>query len=689
MPGKAAVRGIADMQVSTDGICAMRDASGFDAWAARYLQENPLGPRELHAGRAVRVVSCVRADDEDIRQEPSAFVWSVLVLRCASGRDAGLRAYALGRAGLCPRSAVAVEETARATVPGPDGVWCVCEYAVEIPAAYRRLLFVSGRAVCAVGGERYADETRAYFDRICNAAADVDGYGRWLERHRALLATLPVPDEDVLVSIVCPVYRTDPGQLEAMLRSVVAQTYRHWELVIVNASPDDEGVAETLHAFDDARIRVVACPENAGIAGNTNVGIAHSTGDYVCFLDHDDMVEPQALALMVDALKRAGGEVDLLYCDEDSFDERGCFRIPLFKPGRNPDLLCSNNYIIHWLMVSRRALEETVRSGTDVDGAQDYDLTFKVLELGRPAVHVPYVLYHWRIHAGSMNGNDGAKPYAQESGRRAIADHLARRGIAARVARERVASTYRVDYLLPDVPPAFCCVSVGEPSRVLRAACDGYRARGGAVRLVILPEGAPASELADVAARAEEPLLLAVDGGLALNAAALETLAGYFGRPEVRAVSPRVLFANGLVDYAGCIVQPDAGLCKMGHLLPEFDEGYIGRLHRPYSAAVLNAACCMVRTEWVRAARFGEGYKTAAFAWADVWLAAYAHGGVNVYTPFATARWERPRSLLADSVLTDPADQERLVRRWGSLIARGDPSHNPNFDPYSPHYRLC
>ncbi len=688
MPGKTAVRGIADMQVSTDGICAMRDASGFDAWAARYLQENPLGPRELHAGRSVRVVSCVRADDEDIRQEPSAFVWSVLVLRCASGRDAGLRAYALGRAGLCPRSAVAVEETARATVPGPDGVWCICEYAVEIPAAYRRLLFVSGRAVCAVGGERYADETRAYFDRICNAAADVDGYGRWLERHRALLATLPVPDEDVLVSIVCPVYRTDPGQLEAMLRSVIAQTYRHWELVVVNASPDDEGVAETLRAFDDARIRVVACPENAGIAGNTNVGIAHSTGDYVCFLDHDDMVEPQALALMVDALKRAGGEVDLLYCDEDSFDERGCFRIPLFKPGRNPDLLCSNNYIIHWLMVSRRALEETVRSGTDVDGAQDYDLTFKVLELGRPAVHVPYVLYHWRIHAGSMNGNDGAKQYAQESGRKAIAGHLARLGIIASVTREDVPSTYRVDYPIQGAPPGIACVSLGTPSRRLLDALDVYRARGGAVREVGLSGCASADEVGKAAASCEEPLLLVASGGLGLDVASLEAMVGYFERPEVRAVSPRVLFANGLVDYAGCIVQPDAGLCKLGHLLPASDGGYLGRAHRPYSAAALDGDCCLMRTDWAREALRGTGYATVAFALADAGLGSYARGMVNVYTPFATAQWEIPRSLQGSGVLAFPEDRRLLAQRRGGLIAKGDPSHSPNFDPYSPYYRL-
>ena len=229
---------------------------------------------------------------------------------------------------------------------------------------------------------------------------------------------------------------------------------------------------------------------------------------------------------------------------------------------------------------------------------------------------------------------------------------------------------------------------MGEPTRSLLDACEAYRNHGGHIRLVATPADASASEVADRVGECAEPLLLMVSGGLSVEVGMFESLVGYFERPEVFAVSPRVLFSNGLVDYAGCIVRPDAGLCKLGYLLPEFDGGYIGRLHRPYSAAVLGAGCCMARADLLREVSFGVGYETVAFALADACLTAYERGMANVYTPFATARWQGARSLLSDAVLRDLRDQAQLMRRWGSAISQGDPSHNPNFDPYSPHYRL-
>ena len=668
----------------------MRNANGLATWVVRYFEEHPLTKRERLFGRAVRAVSCVRANDEDMGHDPSAFIWSVVVARnrARTQRDVPLCVHPLSRVLGPGNQCVAVERVARAELVLDDEAWGFEEYAASVPFAIRDLVFAAGMALCHVGRRRCFREQAAYYGRICNAAADREGYARWFERHRAKLAALDVPQTDMLVSIVCPVFRTRPEHLRAMLTSIVSQTYAHWELVIVNASPDDAGVASVLAEFNDERIRVVDCPENEGIAGNTNVGIACCNGAYVCFLDHDDTVEPQALAAMVDAIKRGGEAVDLLYCDEDSIDEQGCYCVPLFKPGCNPDLLGSNNYVIHWLMVSRRALGETTRSDVHVDGAQDYDLTFKVLELGRAAVHVPYVLYHWRIHEGSMNANADSKQYAQESGRRAIANHLERLGIDACVTRESVPSTYRIDYAPPAHLPDIACISLGEPTRSLLDACEVYRNRGGRIRLDVAPTDTSASEVADRVMGCAEPLLLIIGGGLLVEAGMLESLVGYFERPEVFAVSPRVLFSNGLVDYAGCIVRPDAGLCKLGHLLPEFDGGYIGRLHRPYSAAVLSTDCCMARTDLLREVSFGAGYETVAFSLADACLTAYERGMANVYTPFVTARWQGARSLLSDAVLMDSRDQTQLMRRWAPTISRGDPSHNPNFDPFSPYYRL-
>lgn len=664
------------------------------AYAARCVADSPLSPSEKSRGLALRVVSCVRAADDDVSSEPTAFVWSVLVL-CRPG--APLAAVRLGRleslvaASAGPAGAVSAEaellSRARFGLEGED--WEAREYALTVPRQLRLFTVRTKGASCLVGRDRRNGLIRSYFEDIRNAAADAEAYPLWLERHRAWLARQQFPTDGPLVSIVCPAFKTPPDFLRAMLDSLIGQTYRNWELVLVNASPDDGGMRAVLAEYADDRIVVVDCPENKGIAGNTNVGLARCRGEYVCFLDHDDFVEPCALAAMVGAAQASPVPVDLLYCDEDSYDEHGRYAIPLFKPGKNIDLLYSNDYILHWLMVSRRVLDATARSGAEVDGAQDYDLSLKAMEVARGVVRVPYVLYHWRIHAGSTNNNPASKMYAQESGRRAIADHLARRGLNARVERERVLCTYRTDFPLPDDGlPSLRCVVAGEPAASLAGTLDVYRAQGARVELVRLPADAGAGEARRAALAADAEVVLFVSGGLGIDAASLRTALGYFSRSEVAAVSPRVLLANGLVDCAGSIVRPDGSLCKLGRCLPASDEGYIGRLHRPYSSAVLDADCCLVRGASLAGARDWEGYTTLPYALADACLAWFGEGRSNVFTPFACATWEAPRSLLVESPTACPGDARLLAGRNADVLSRGDPSHDPNFDPWSPHYRL-
>ena len=667
------------------------------AYVDRYLATQPLTEREARRGAAVRVVSCVRANDEDLAAEPSAFVWSVLVLArpgvSVGDLRLGFSCSTLSRllGGGEPPAPVL---QASATVSYQGEPWEVREYAVGIPRRLYWFSFAVHSAVENVGRTRRNELVNAHFERINNAAANEAGYAAWLETHRSqVLQAVPVPESKLLISIVCPVYKTPPEFLRMAVDSVLAQTYTVWELVVVNASPEDEGVRTVLAGYADPRIHVVDCPQNLGIAGNTNLGLEHCAGDYVCFLDHDDFVEPQALAAMVGAVEAAGEPVDLVYCDEDSVDETGAFKIPLFKPGRNLDLLCSNDYVIHWLMVSRHVLQNSLRSGKEVDGAQDYDLTFKAFECGRGAVRVPHVLYHWRIHSGSMNSNTGdnpgAKHYAQESGRRAIADYLGRRGITGTVAREKVLSTYRTDFALVN-PPALTCYAFGEPSEELWAALAAYASgRRVDARVVQLAAKAPAAEVAAELASCETPLALVCRGGVELDRAALEGMLGYFERPEVFALSPRVLRRDGLLDCAGSIVLPDGGLCKMGHGLPAADEGYIGRLHRPYDAAVLNETCCILRVEALRELGLDAAFEAWPHMLADVCLRAFARGLANVYTPFWPARLTAPSSLLADEQPHAPADKPRLLAKHAALLTAGDPSHNPNFDPWSPHYKLA
>ena len=157
------------------------------------------------------------------------------------------------------------------------------------------------------------------------------------------------------ISVVVPVYKTPETFLREMVDSVLNQTYGNVELCLADGSEEDHGPQKILEAYaaQDPRIRYEKLPKNLGIAGNTNAALDLATGEYVALLDHDDFLEEHALFELVKWLQ-THPEADMIYTDEDkvSFDSAIFFQ-PHFKPDFNPDLLRTNNYICHFLMVKR------------------------------------------------------------------------------------------------------------------------------------------------------------------------------------------------------------------------------------------------------------------------------------------------------------------------------------------------
>lgn len=251
-------------------------------------------------------------------------------------------------------------------------------------------------------------------------------------------------DYPYLFSIVTPAYETDESYMREMIASVRAQSYRKWELIIVDASESDrveKTVRQVLEATGDMRIKYRRLGKNLGISGNTNAGIALAAGDYIAFLDHDDFITPDALYCMAVAVQESKLQnclPALLYSDEDKCDETSkIFISPHIKQKFNLDLTLSNNYICHFMAVEAKLLK-ILKLRSEYDGAQDYDLVLRVVDnllkrglLGRMEtmiVHIPRVLYHWRSHAQSTAQNTQSKTYAYEAGRRALADFGNRQG---------------------------------------------------------------------------------------------------------------------------------------------------------------------------------------------------------------------------------------------------------------------
>ena len=633
------------------------------------LAKEPLTKAEIKNGTALRLARCVRSAEGEFSEGPHSYFWDVLRFRSVEhSSPSKLTCLAFRGEGHLPTGIRKVSPTKLSThkVKIDSASWSADEYSLLISTKEHKLFVKCGKDSLVIGGGLQGAAIKEYGEIISNASVD-KSYPTWLQKRREALSSKPAPSDGPLMSIVTPAYKTPPTFLRKMIDSIISQSYGNWELVIVNASPDDEDMQRVFNEYTDPRIKVIETPENLGITGNTNLGLAHCTGDYVSFYDHDDTVEPYALAEYVRRINYSDVKPGLIYCDEDNIDENDIPSLPLLKPDYNEDFLLSNNYIIHWLTVRHDLLKKIELSGKDVEGAQDYDMTFKIAELNQPIVHIPEILYHWRIHSGSTAGNPAQKSYAQEAGAKAIQDHLSRLGMEGEVARGKAFFTYVASFKSSSPLPKINVYCDGTPADITQTALRAYNDTAAA-------DDIDSKRLA---------LIITPDHCLELND--LLTLARHALRNGVFSVSPRVIRADGLFDYANSIVAPNGTVTKLLTLLPSQDGGYVGRSERPMGAVVGNPECCLVRMDVAADLGIDHGISDNK-SMLDAFVTAWSAGKRNLYMPYATARLSTPRTLLEDENC-QRVDFDIL----SSLTERAfdDPSSNPAFNPFDPYYKLA
>lgn len=252
-----------------------------------------------------------------------------------------------------------------------------------------------------------------------------------------------------LISVVVPIYNTDPNDLLNMVYSVVNQHYENWELILVDASSEAHIQKRVIECSQiDIKIQVVKT-KNEGIAANTNKGIKEAAGDFIAFLDHDDLLHPCALHCVAQAINQSQGE--LIYSDEDKISaDNGQYFQPLFKPSWSPDLLRNVNYINHLTVIKAEYVRRAGGLHKDFDGAQDYDLLWRVIDKCQPTIiHIPRVLYHWRAAATSTARDFQTKEHVLRAGTKAVQKHLDRNKIAGKAkALKNQPGFYAIDFEL-------------------------------------------------------------------------------------------------------------------------------------------------------------------------------------------------------------------------------------------------
>jgi hypothetical protein len=327
------------------------------------------------------------------------------------------------------RIAVAVVRKARRVVP-PESR----RQQTLHKAASRTLTLVDHGPSALAGLIRRDRELRRAIGVADTAAARRRQYRRWLALHtpgEAELATMRrISSADTsapVISLVMPVHNPERTWLEAAIGSVLGQAYPHLELCVADDASKQPHVRQVLDsAGADSRVRIVYREQQGGIASASNSALALATGEFVGFIDNDDVLRPHALYAMA-AYIREHPDADVVYSDEDKLLADGSLGAPTFKPDFSPDRLLAENYINHFTVVRRTRVNDVGGFREGFDGSQDHDLMLRVTENAAHVGHVPDVLYAWRMVPGSTAVSAGFKPLAQDAGRRAVADALARR----------------------------------------------------------------------------------------------------------------------------------------------------------------------------------------------------------------------------------------------------------------------
>ena len=551
-------------------------------------------------------------------------------------------------------------------------------------------------------------------------------YQKWFHEHEATPERLHAQRISVLeggprISILVPTYQTPETYLRAMIDSVLAQTYGNWELCIADASVDEKGerseqVAGVLreYAERDKRILVKFLDRNEGISENTNAAAAMVSGDYIALLDHDDLLSPDALYEVALAVNQTGA--DMLYTDEDKIAMDGGDHFdPNLKPDFSPDLLRSHNYITHLLVLRTDLFMRCGGLRGEYNGAQDYDLIFRSSEMAEKIVHIPKILYYWRMHQSSTAANPKSKLYAYEAGKKAIEDHLQRMGYAGKVERLEMWGMNRVRYDTPGDPLVSVIIPnkdhVSDLDKCIRSLLDKSDYRK--LELIIVENNSTdqetfayydriSSQYPQVRvvkwekpfnysainnfgvseARGEYLLLLNNDTEL-IEPSSIREMLGFAMRADVGAVGAKLFFADNTVQHAG-IVLGFGGFA--GHVFSgrkKKDNGFMLRARIAGNYSAVTGACLMVSREKYLEVGGLEEELAVALNDVDFCLKLREKGYLVVFTPFAQWYHYESRSRGYEDTPEKKARFEKEIgifrRRWQNVIDAGDPYYNANF----------
>lgn len=519
----------------------------------------------------------------------------------------------------------------------------------------------------------------------------------------------------ITFSIVIPVYNTSPELLDAVLSSVKAQWYPHWQLILADDASPAEETRDALARIDDRQIKLIRLEKNEGIAGATNAALEAADGDFIVFMDHDDELTVDCLYELASCIFR--DQPDFIYSDEDKLTEQGEYTQPHYKPDWSPDTMMSTMFTGHISCVRRSLLKQVGGLRSQFDGCQDWDFVLRATEKTSRISHIPKVLYHWRIIPASVASDIAAKPYVLDASRRVRMDALVRRGLEGAVEPvSQVPGYFRINYHLLGSPKISIIIPSRDRGQVLRCCVESILQKSAYrnFEIIIIDNGSVDSltlgyleDLMDAeqakVIRHDAPfnfselnnigtqhatgkiLLFLNDDTEVLCSDWLERMGGYAQLPHIAAVGAKLLYPGSMkIQHAGVLNLANGPVHAFLNGHSEM-PGYFMRNLLEYNWLAVTGACMMIEAEKFHALGGFDTSFPIAYNDIELCLRSTKMGFYNIVCQAVTLIHHESVSRGADHV--DPVKQARLYKELSRLYDmypdyfEYDPFHNPNLDP--------
>lgn len=554
-------------------------------------------------------------------------------------------------------------------------------------------------------------------------------YRRWLEDQTPgpgdladMVGGLATLARRPLISVITPVYNTEPRWLVACIESVRRQVYPDWELCLADDASTSQATLDVLARYaDDPRIRIVRLPRNLHISGASNAALDVARGEFVAMLDHDDELAPEALFEVVRCLN-ANPDADFIYSDEDKLEMNGQRCDPYFKPDWSPDLFRSFMYTNHLMVLRRSLVNDVGRFRVGFEGSQDYDLALRAIERTDRVVHVPKILYHWRKIPGSAAAETEAKPWALEAAKRALTEHLERRQVEAEVLPGMAPGLFRVRYALRDRPLVTIVVTTDDRTREVNGSTTRLltnclrsvvqKTAYANYEILVVDNGRLSDESAAFLARTPhrrvsyaytgafnfahklnfsvrhvrgEHLVIFNDDLEVIDSEWMTAMLEFSQQPEIGAVGARLLFPDGRLQHIGMVLGVCGVVAHAFHSAPGSSPGYGGSAMVVRNYSCVTGACLMTRREIFEALGGFNERLAIDFNDVDYCLRVRQAGYRIVYTPYAQLYHLESGSHGGRQQASHEIEEMR--RTWGSVLNE-DPYYNPNLTRDFPDHRI-